>query len=356
VSDLERGVGKGSGSAQAPPRWRTIEPNGRTSSVLRHFTAAEVEAGLDYPRLIEALDEAFRRGGERMPVRQSYDVGTDAAPGHLLTMPAWDRGRMLGVKLVSVFPRNTEQGLGAVSSLYVLLDAVTGRPRALIDGEALTNRRTAAASALASRYLSRPDSKTLLVVGTGHIAAHLPAAHRAMRPIEKVFVWGRNQQRAMALAGNLARDGFQVAPIVDLTAGLAEADIVSCATTAREALVKGRHLKPGTHLDLVGAFTPQMRESDDEAVCRARVFVDTYSGALAEAGDLLQPIAAGVWRAENVCGDLHELASGKRPGRSGEQEITLFKSVGAAVEDLVAASLLVDDWMSEQHRAGHEAR
>jgi ornithine cyclodeaminase/alanine dehydrogenase-like protein (mu-crystallin family) len=311
-----------------------------TPGALRHFNAAEVEAGLDYPRLIEALDEAFRRGGERMPVRQSYDVGTDAAPGHLLTMPAWDRGRMLGVKLVSVFPRNTERALGAVSSLYVLLDAVTGQPRALVDGEELTNRRTVAASALASRYLSRPDSKTLLVVGTGHVAAHLPAAHCTVRPIEKVLVWGRNQQRAKALAENLGRQGMHAAPIADLPAALAEADIVSCATTAREPLVMGRHLKPGTHVDLIGAFTPQMRESDDEAVCRARVFVDTYGGALAEAGDLLQPIAAGVWRAENVCGDLNELASGKRPGRGGPEEITLFKSVGAAIEDLVAASLL----------------
>ena len=324
--------------------------------MLRHFTAAEIEAGLDYPRLIEALDAAFRRGGERMPVRQSYDVGTDETPGHLLTMPAWDRGRTLGVKLVSVFPRNAEHGLGAVSSLYVLLDGRTGQPRALVDGEALTNRRTAAASALASRYLSRPDSRTLLVIGTGHVAAHLPAAHRAVRPIEKVLVWGRNQQRAMALAGSLARHGFDAAPIVDLPAALAEADIVSCATTAREPLVMGRYLEPGTHLDLVGAFTPQMRESDDEAVCRARVFVDTYAGALAEAGDLLQPIAAGVWRAQDVCGDLHELASGKRPGRLGDAEITLFKSVGAAVEDLVAASLLADDWKPERHRAVHEAR
>jgi ornithine cyclodeaminase/alanine dehydrogenase-like protein (mu-crystallin family) len=310
---------------------------------LRHFTAAEVEAGLDYPRLIEALDQAFRRGGERMPVRQSYDVGTDEAPGHLLTMPAWDRGRMLGVKLVSVFPRNAEQGLGAVSSLYVLLDAVTGQPRALVDGEKLTNRRTAAASALASRYLSRPDSKTLLIVGTGNVAAHLPAAHCAVRPIAKVLVFGRNKQRATALADKLTRQGLRAAPVADLPAAVAEADIVSCATTAREPLVMGRYVKPGTHLDLVGAFTPQMRESDDEAVCRARVFVDTYAGALAEAGDLLQPIAAGVFRAENVCGDLHELASGERAGRGGEEEITLFKSVGAAVEDLAAASLLADD-------------
>lgn len=319
--------------------------------MLRHFSAAEVEAGLDYPRLIAALDEAFHRGGEAMPVRQSYDVGSGEAPGHLLTMPAWDRGKALGVKLVSVFPRNGDLGLGAVSSLYVLFDGQTGQPCALVDGEALTNRRTAAASALASRYLSRADSRTLLLVGTGHVAAHLPEAHRTERPIEKVLVWGRSRQRAMALAGSLARKGFDAKPVTDLSAAVGEADIVSCATTSREPLVFGRDLKPGTHLDLVGAFTPQMRESDDEALTRARVFVDTYAGALAEAGDLLQPAAAGVWSTAAVCGDLHELASGAKPGRLNDGEITLFKSVGAAIEDLVAASLLAESGLPERHRA-----
>lgn len=308
--------------------------------MLRHFTAEEVEAGLDYPRLIDALDAAFRRGGEPMPVRQTYDVGTADTPGHLLTMPAWDRGKTMGVKLVSVFPRNAARGLGAVSSLYVLLDGRTGEPTALVDGEALTNRRTAAASALASRYLSRPDSRTLLVVGTGHVASHLPEAHRAVRPIETVLVWGRNAQRAMALADSLREKGFAAMPVADLPAAVAEADIVSCATTSQVPLVHGRDLRAGTHLDLVGAFTPLMRECDDEAVRRARVFVDTRAGALAEAGDLRQPIAAGTWSADQVCGELHELANGQCGGRRDDAEITLFKSVGAALEDLAAAALL----------------
>ncbi|CAH1651290.1 ornithine cyclodeaminase family protein [Chelatococcus sp. HY11] len=309
--------------------------------MLRHFSHSDVEAGLDYPRLIEALADAFRRGGEPMPVRRSYEVGLDHAPGHLLTMPAWHRGRALGVKLVTVFPQNATRGLGAVSSLYVLFDGETGQPRAMIDGEALTNRRTAAASALASRYLSRPDSRTLLLVGTGHVASHLPSAHRAVRPIERVMIWGRNPQHAQTLAERLAGQGFASTAISDLFEGMAHADIISCATTATVPLVAGAYLRPGTHLDLVGAFTPQMRESDDEAVRRSRVFVDTYAGALAEAGDLLQPIAAGTWQAAEVCADLHELTSGTRPGRVTEEEITMFKSVGAAIEDLAAATLLV---------------
>lgn len=308
---------------------------------MRSFSAAEVHAALDYALLVEALRDAFRQGGEAMPVRQSYDVGFGGAAAHLLTMPAWERGKALGVKLVTVFPQNAARGIGAVSSLYVLLDGETGVPRAMIDGEALTNRRTAAASALASSYLSRPDSATLLMIGTGHLAHHLPLAHAAVRPIKNVLVWGRNAKRAAALAAVLKDKGLAAAPVTDLEAALAQADIVSCATTASEPLVPGRHLRPGTHVDLVGAFTPKMRESDDEAVLRSSVFVDTYAGTLAEAGDLLQPIAAGLWKSEAIRGDLHELTSGAKQGRRDSAEITLFKSVGAAIEDLAAATLLV---------------
>ncbi|MDA9487681.1 ornithine cyclodeaminase [Bradyrhizobium sp. CCBAU 11361] len=309
---------------------------------MRSYSAADVHAALAFPKLIEALREAFRRDGEPMPLRQAYEVGVDGAPARLLTMPAWVRGEALGVKLVTVFPQNAERGLGAVSSLYFLLDGQTGQPRAMIDGEALTNRRTAAASALASDYLSRTDSRTLLVVGTGHLAPHLVAAHCAVRPIEKVLVWGRNPQRALALADTLVRRGVNAASAADLAEALPQADIVTCATTSTEPLVKGALLRPGTHVDLVGAFTPQMRESDDDAVLRSRVFIDTYAGALAEAGDLLQPIAAGSWSADRICGDLHELTNGTKSGRLDRNEITLFKSVGAAIEDLTAASLLAN--------------
>lgn len=309
--------------------------------LLRNFSGDDVHAALDYPSLIEALREAFRQGGEAMPVRQAYDVGFGGAPAHLLTMPAWQRGKTLGVKLVTVFPQNAMRGLGAVSSLYVLFDGETGVPRAMIDGEALTNRRTAAASALASTYLSRPDSSTLLMVGTGHLAHHLPEAHAAVRPIDKVLVWGRNGERADALVKNLVAKGLAATAVGDLDVAVAQADIISCATTSTEALVRGRFLRPGTHVDLVGAFTPQMRECDDDTVRRANVFVDTRAGALKEAGDILQPIAAGTITADAIRGDLHDLASSAVVGRGDDTDITLFKSVGAAIEDLTAASLLV---------------
>jgi len=317
--------------------------------MLRSYSAAEVHAALGYPELIEALRAAFKGDGEPMPLRQAYEVGVDGTPARLLTMPAWIRGEALGVKLVTVFPQNAERGLGAVSSLYFLLDGETGQPRAMIDGEALTNRRTAAASALASDYLSRADSRTLLIVGTGHVARHLAAAHRAVRPIEKVLVWGRHPERVRALADALVRQGVNAVPVADLDLALPQADIVSCATTSTEPLVKGALLRPGTHLDLVGAFTPQMRESDDAAISRSRVFIDTYPGALAEAGDLLQPIAAGTWSADRICGDLHELTNGAKSGRLDRDDITLFKSVGAAIEDLAAARLLVNEAKASSH-------
>ncbi len=315
--------------------------SGTEGPMLRNFTAGDVHAALDYTSLIEALRVAFRNGGEAMPVRQAYDVGFGGAPAHLLTMPAWQRGKSLGVKLVTVFPQNATRGLGAVSSLYVLFDGETGVPRAMIDGEALTNRRTAAASALASTYLSRPDSSTLLMVGTGHLAHHLPEAHAAVRPIEQVLVWGRNGERAAALVKKLVAKGLAATSVSDLDAAVGRADIVSCATTSTEALVKGRLLRPGSHVDLVGAFTPQMRECDDDTMRRANVFVDTRAGALKEAGDILQPIATGAITADAIRGDLHDLASGAVVRRGDDSEITLFKSVGAAIEDLTAASLLV---------------
>lgn len=322
--------------------------------MLRSFSAEEVHAALDYPSLVETLRDAFRHGGEAMPVRQSYEVGFGESPAHLLTMPAWERGKTLGVKLVTVFPQNAARGLGAVSSLYVLFDGETGAPCAMIDGEALTNRRTAAASALASTYLSRPDSATLLMVGTGHLAHHLPQAHAAVRPIKTVLVWGRNAERAAALAAKLSDKGLATETVRDLDNALARADIVSCATTSTVPLVTGRHLRPGTHIDLVGAFTPKMRESDDEAVMRASVYVDTRAGALSEAGDILEPMAAGRFKAEAILADLHELASGAKTGRRDNAEITLFKSVGAALEDLAAATLLISgaDLAASQVRAG----
>jgi ornithine cyclodeaminase len=244
------------------------------------------------------------------------------------------------VKIVTVFPGNPARHAATVGATYVLLDGATGHPQALIDGEALTLRRTAAASALASSYLSRPESATLLVVGTGALAPYMAAAHAAVRPLVNILVWGRAPEKAHSLAARLAAQRLPATAVEDLRRGLERADIVTCATTATSPIVRGAEVRPGTHVDLVGAFTPAMREGDDELVARASVFVDTYTGALAEGGDLVQPMQAGLFSPSSVHADLAELCRGEKAGRESAGEITLFKSVGTALEDLAAAALV----------------
>jgi ornithine cyclodeaminase len=297
---------------------------------------AAVHAALEWRALVDALRAAFRAGGNA-PLRASYPV--TPAGDRLLLMPAWDASS-LGVKIVTVYPGNPARGLASVSALYLLLDAATGHPLALIDGEALTLRRTAAASALASLYLSRPDSRTLLAVGPGRLAPYLVAAHCAVRPIDRVRVWGRDPGRAERTAAALRADGLAAEACGGLEAGLADADIVTCATTAREPVVRGAWVRPGTHVDLVGAFTPEMRESDDELIAAAAVFVDTRAGAMREAGDLVHAIDGGAIGREHVRAELADLAAALHPGRRSPDEITLFKSVGTALEDLCAARLV----------------
>ncbi|MFQ6017230.1 MAG: ornithine cyclodeaminase family protein [Kiloniellaceae bacterium] len=312
---------------------------------MRIISAAEVAAALDFESLIERLRQAFRRGSgdTQVPLRHHHTIeGLEAEDGALLLMPAWRRGKYIGIKTVTVFPGNAEQGLPAVMGSYMLLDARTGSPEALIDGPTLTVKRTAAASALASSYLSRPDCQRLLMVGTGALAPHLIMAHATVRPISTVLIWGRTEDKAAKLAKRLNRRDFRVDHTTDLEAAVRGADIISCATLSAAPLVKGEWLQQGQHLDLVGAFRPDMRETDDTAVRRARVFVDTRPGACQEGGDIVQPIRTGVLDPEDIAADLFELARGERAGRRFYHQITLFKSVGTAIEDLAAAELIAE--------------
>jgi ornithine cyclodeaminase len=310
---------------------------------MRVISAAEIEAALDWDSLIERLRQTFRRGVE-VPVRHHHEIagGPGGAEGTLLLMPAWQSGRHLGVKIATIFPNNGAQGLPSVMGAYLLMDGKTGAPLALIDGPMLTLKRTAAASALAAGYLARPDCERLLMVGTGALAPHLIMAHAAVRPVCNVLIWGRDPDKAAKLAKRLDRRDFKVEATGDLEGAVKGADIVSCATLSAQPLIKGAWLRPGQHLDLVGAFRPDMRESDDGAVRRARVFVDTREGAMSEAGDIVQAVASGALDPEDVAGDLFELTRGERAGRRFYDQITLFKSVGTALEDLAAAQLAVE--------------
>lgn len=305
--------------------------------MLRICDADEVHAALPWPALADHLAQAFADGAE-VPLRHAHALGGADA---LLLMPAWSQ-HALGVKLVTVMPGNASRGAATVQATYLLLDRATGEALALLDGEALTLRRTAAASALAARYLARPDARRLLVVGSGRLAAWMARAHWALRPaLEQVAVWGRNADAGIALARTLGDEGLPAHACTDLEQAVRSADIVSCATTSTAPLVLGRWLRPGTHVDLVGGFKPDMREVDDDAVALARVCVDTYAGALSEAGDLVQPLRAGRITRAHIVAELAELVRASVTGRLGEQDITLFKSVGTALEDLAAAQMVL---------------
>ena len=305
---------------------------------MRVINASEVAGSLEWAALIDRIGRMFREGCVSPP-RHHHAVERPDGEATLLLMPAWEHDGYIGVKVVNVFPQNAAAGLPAISGLYLLSEGDHGRPLACIDGSELTRRRTAAASALAARHLAREDSTSLLLVGTGRLAPMLIEAHASVRPIRRVRVWGRNPDKAAALASAFTGDQFDCTPVAagELPQAAAEADIISCATLSTEPIIRGEWLSPGCHLDLVGAFRPTMRECDDACLQRGSVFVDTYAGAMGEAGDLLQAMAAGVFAREAIRADLAELERGERRGRQGRDEITVFKSVGASLEDLAAA-------------------
>ena len=247
----------------------------------------------------------------------------------------------MGVKLVMVSPENRDANLPTIQGQYLLYNASNGVLKMILDAKALTTIRTAATSALASAYLSNEESHSLLMIGTGALAPELINAHASVRPIQQVFVWGRSFEKAAELSARLKNKSFSITPVADLFDTIHKVDIISCATLSNTALVLGAELRPGQHIDLVGAYRPDMRESDDAAISKASVFID-HVGALHEAGDLATPLKSGILKRENICADLFELCRGSKNGRVDQKAITLFKSVGHALEDLVAAKLVAN--------------
>ena len=301
-----------------------------------HFDAAAVRARLPWPALVAALRAMFVSGCE-VPPRHTHRLGDD---GTMLLMPAWQPGGLMGVKTVNIFPGNGALGLPGVHASYALFDARTGQPLATLDGSELTARRTAAASALAASFLARQDASHLLVVGAGRVGSLMCEALRTVRPgIDTVRVWNRHPGPALALVERLRAQGLDAATAPDLQEATAQAHIISCATLSTEPLVRGAWLAPGTHLDLIGSFTPAMRESDGACFARGRVFVDTEE-ALAKSGDVLQAVADGDFDTARLQATLAQLCRGTQAGRGTPDEITVFKSVGTALEDLAAAALV----------------
>ncbi|MDS9469007.1 ornithine cyclodeaminase family protein [Paracoccus sp. MBLB3053] len=296
-----------------------------------------VEDRLDWSLLIENLRQGFARATVEAPPRQVLSItqpdGTEAS---LLIMPAWEGGKAIGVKVVTFFPGNAAQGKATINAGFLMFDGADGRFVSAMDGDALTARRTAAASALAADYLARKDARRLLVLGTGQLAAAVAQAHAKMRNYSEVAIWGRSIEKAETVVEDLCRLGLPAIVCTDLEAGCRAADVVSSVTASTSPFIRGEWLSPGSHLDLIGAFKADMRECDDLALTQADVFVDGRAGAVL-AGDLAQPIAGGLFDASRILGDLTELVQGRVEGRRDAASRTLFKSVGMSQEDLIAA-------------------
>ena len=302
---------------------------------MKIISAAELARIATYDAVIAALREGFR-AEIATPVRHHHET---SAVSTLLLMPAWS-AEWTGLKTVVVKTDNAAKNLPTVQASYLLIDNATGATVAIMDGTELTRRRTAAAGALAADYLARPDAATLVLVGAGALGAHFARAHAAVRPIKNVFIYNRSPDKAKNLAAELRHDSFKAVAVTDLEKAVRQADIISCITTSTTPIVKGAWLRPGTHVDLAGAFKPTMRETDGDVVAGARVFVDTREGALSEAGDLLQARDEGKFDFDSIQGDLFDLCRGVVQGRRNPDEITLFKSSGTALEDLAAAIMV----------------
>jgi ornithine cyclodeaminase len=302
-----------------------------------HFiSAADIRRLLTFPVLVDALEAAHRR-----PKMQAHDAMLGNPRELYFVRSAVDAGRFMASKLITSFPGNLGGDLPAVQAVVALFDGTNGKPLAVIDGTELTYWRTAADSALGSRLLSRPDVRTLLVVGAGEMAKWLVRSHRAVRPsIERVLIWNRTAERAKMLVDLLKAEGIAGEPVSDLDAASHEADLITTCTRSPAPLVKGANLKPGAHLDLVGGYTPDTREADDEAARRSLVFTDRRESAFHGVGDILSPIKSGAIRESDVLGDLYDLVPGKVKGRRSADDITFFKNAGGGHLDLMTAEVV----------------
>lgn len=306
---------------------------------MQFFDQAAVAHALPYPLLMDALARGLQQP-IASPLRSHYEPNGDAST--LLIMPAWKAHQHLGVKLVSIWPGNRAQGLPAVSGVYVLMSCSDGRALAVLDGTELTLRRTAAAAALAARILARRSSRTLAILGTGALAVPLALAHASAMDLPQIWVWGRNLAKAEGIVERLASQGLQARASDDLPTVLAQADVVAAASTATEPFIRSAWVRPGTHLGLVGAFTPAMAEAEPALLPHCQLFADNREAVLQKGGEVWQAIDQGLLRPDAIQAELAELAaSPAHSWRAHDAAITVFKSVGFAALDLIAAELVL---------------
>lgn len=321
---------------------------------MRFVEEHTLDQALQYPALIEAIRKVFTHP-PTVPPRQhlNYPNPDATVASTLLIMPAWSEGERMGIKLVTVSPENGKYDLPSVQGQYLLLDAVKGNPLLSMDARLLTAKRTAATSALAADFLAPKSASTLLMVGTGALAPELIRAHVVVRPIQRVLIWGRTPAKASAVVAQLEALEVDFEVVEDLESATARADIISCATLAETPLIHGRWLRKGQHLDLVGAYRPDRREVDTEAIQRCTLFADITENAVREGGDFAIPIKEKAMTSSDIKADLYDLCADRHSGRKNELEITCFKSVGHASEDLAAACLIEHYLNLPEHDTTH---
>ena len=308
---------------------------------MKYFDMKAIQTALPYPLLVEALAQGLQQFAQT-PARSFFSPNQDASC--VMIMPAWRPHQMMGVKLVSVWPENNAKGESAVSAVYVVISCLDGRPLAVLDGTELTLRRTAAAAALAAKRLARENSETLAVLGTGSLSVPLVQAHTDTMRLKNVLVWGRQFHKTQRVVKQLKKLGIEVRAMGDLEETLALSDVVAVATTATEPFLKADWVKPGTHISLVGAFTPQMAEAEPVLMARSQLFADCRASVLEKGGEVFQAIKQGLVLDSDIIADLAELtAQSDRNWRHDGQAITVFKSVGFALLDLIAAEVVMKD-------------
>ena len=304
---------------------------------MRLVDSEEIRRVLTFPLLIAGMEAAHRR-----PKIDIVDASLGNEAGYYFGRHAVDPGRLMASKIITSFPENLAKKIPAVQAVCVVFDGTNGSPLAVLDGTEITYWRTAADSAHGAKILARPDAAALLVVGAGGMSRRLVHAHRSVRPsLQRVTIWNRTVARAQQVADELAREGIDASVARDLDEATREADVITACTRSHEPLIKGANLKSGAHLDLVGGYTPQTREADDEAAKRSLIFVDRRESAFHGVGDILQPIASGAIKDNDVLGDLYDLASGKVAGRRSPSDITFFKNAGGGHLDLMTCEVVL---------------
>mgnify|MGYP000336091300 FL=1 len=316
---------------------------------IEQISADFIENNTNFTELISEIKHHFATDEVIVPMRHHHDfpnpeVNSDST---LLLMPAWNPSKNAGVKIVTVSPENGQFQMPSIQGTYIYFDAIKGSIKAILEAKSLTVKRTAAASALASSFLSKENSSSLLMIGTGALSVNLIKAHATVRPIKTVFVWGRNFEKAKHICESLKNEEFKIIPIKNIEEKISEVDIISCATLSKTPLILGKYLKKGQHIDLVGAYKKDMREADDKTISKASVYLDTFQGGLKESGDIVIPLQNGTLKKEDIKADLFQLCSNQKTGRKNQEEITLFKSVGHALEDLAAANYFYNKFTNE---------